>query len=98
MQPGYICVAGIERKSGRHVRPVLARGRLDTSLLVKAGGPFDIGGLVDLGETQHQGSPPETEDHLFSPENASLVRDLAAERFWQILSDNAASNLRSIFG
>jgi hypothetical protein len=27
MQPGYICVAGMERQGGRHVRPVLAGGR-----------------------------------------------------------------------
>jgi len=98
MQPGYICVAGIDPESDRHVRPVLAGRRLNTSLLVKAGGPFDIGAVVDLGETQHQGSPPETEDHLFAPANASLVRDLAADRFWRMLSDNAASDLRSIFG
>lgn len=98
MQPGYICVAGIDRTSGRHVRPVLAGRRLDTSLLVKAGGPFDIGVVADLGETQPQGSPPETEDHLFAPANASLVRDLGADRFWQMLSDNAAPDLRSVFG
>jgi len=98
MQPGYICVAGIDPKSGRHVRPVLAGRRLDTSLLVKTGGPFEIGTVVDIGETQHHGSPPETEDRLFVPANASLVRDLSADRFWEMLSDNATSDLRSIFG
>jgi hypothetical protein len=98
MQPGYICVAGIDPKSGHHVRPVLAGQRLGTGLLVKAGGPFDMGAVVDLGEVQHQSNPPETEDHLFVPANASFVRDLSADRFWQMLSDNAASHLRSIFG
>ena len=98
MKPGYICVAGIDRKSGGHIRPVLAGRRLDTSLLVKAGGPFDIGAVVDLGVTQHQGRPPETEDHVFTPANASHVRDLAPDRFWQMLSDSAAADLRSIFG
>lgn len=98
MQPGYICVAGIDSKSGRHVRPVLAGRRLDTSLLAKAGGPFDIGAVVDLGKVQHQGSPPETEDHIFEPANASLIRHLGADRFWNMLSNNAVPNLRAMFG
>ncbi len=98
MQPGYICVAGIDLKSGHHVRPVLASRRLDTKLLVKAGGPFDIATLVDLGEPQSHGSPPETEDHLFTPANASFVRYLAADPFWRMLAANAEADLRSIFG
>ena len=98
MQTGYICVAGIDPKSGRHVRPVLAGRRLDTSLLVKAGGPFDIAAVVDLGPAQQQGHPPETEDHLFTPANASLIGDLAPARFWEMLSDTCATDRRSIFG
>jgi hypothetical protein len=77
---------------------VLAGRRLDRELLLKAGGPFDIGALVELGETQHRPSPPETEDYLFSREGASLVRDLGARQFWNLLSRNAEQDLRSIFG
>jgi hypothetical protein len=97
MQPGYICVAGIEPKSGNHVRPVLA-GRLGTDLLAKNGGPFDIATLVDVGPTRHCGSPPETEDHLFTPANAAIGGEIAAGRFWDMLCENADSDLRSIFG
>src|SRR5215210_1099974 len=49
MQPGYFCAAGIDLESGRHVRPVLRRGRLTTDLLGTNGGPFDIGSVLDLG-------------------------------------------------
>lgn len=97
MQPGYICVAGIDPESGDHVRPVLG-GRLRAELLAKNGGPFDIATLVDLGPTQHRGSPPETEDHLFTPASASIVRDVAPDRFWRVLCKNAETDLRSIFG
>ncbi len=98
MQPGYICVAGIDPESGRHVRPVLAGGRLHTSLLAKAGGLFDIAAVVDLGATQHHGHRPETEDHLFTPANASVIDDLTQTRFWKMLKDSSAPDLRSIFG
>jgi hypothetical protein len=97
MQPGYICVAGIDPKSGRHVRPVLA-GRLGTDLLAKAGGPFDIASVVDLGPTQYQGTAPETEDHLFAPTNVAIVGELEPNRFWSMLSKASAARLRLIFG
>lgn len=42
MQPGYICVAGIDLETGSHVRPVLPSGRLSAALLRRNGGPFDI--------------------------------------------------------
>ena len=51
MQPGYICVAGVDVSSGQHVRPVL-RGRLTTDLLTLDGGPFDIASLVEYSFAQ----------------------------------------------
>jgi hypothetical protein len=51
MQPGFICVAGVDVSSGRHVRPVLGR-RLTTDLLASKGGPFDMAELVDLGAVE----------------------------------------------
>ncbi len=67
MQPGYICVAGIDLETGTHVRPVLWYGRLSTSLLLKNGGPFELGCVVDLGPTVCVGRAPEHEDHRFNP-------------------------------
>ena len=52
MQPGYICVAGVEITRGKRVRPV-TYGRLPTSLLAREGGPFDMAALVELGPVSH---------------------------------------------
>ena len=49
MQPGYICVAGIDVQDNEHIRPVLGRERLTVGLLARNGGAFDMGRLVDLG-------------------------------------------------
>lgn len=98
MQPGYICVAGIDLQNNTHVRPVLAGARLTTGLLKRHGGSFDMGAMVDLGTTRPQGSPPEVEDHLFEVARASRVRELAPDKFWKILERVAQRQLVSLFG
>lgn len=97
MQPGYICVAGIEPEKGKHVRPVLNR-RLSASLLKSHGGPFEVGALVDLGGVKYVGSPPEVEDHLFDSSRARNIKRLAPQDFWKILSTGVAPDLASAFG
>ena len=42
MQPGFICVAGIEPDTGKQIRPVLGRC-LTRDLLHVNGGAFEIG-------------------------------------------------------
>ena len=98
MQPGYICVAGIDLDSHRHVRPVLESGRLSTRLLRRERGPFEMAAVVDLGTVQAAGHPPETEDHRFNQWKARPVEDLAGPRFWQWLEDVARPSLGDIFG
>lgn len=98
MAPGYICVAGIDQTTGKHVRPVLPRTRLTRALLSDEGGPFSIGAVVDIGPAQPSGSVPEVEDHLF---DASKVRGgtaLKPKAFWELLKSVAAPNLASVFG
>lgn len=73
MQPGYICVAGVDVSNGQNVRPVL-RGRLATDLLVSKGGPFDMAALVELGTVKYCGHAPEIEDYYFDPRTAHYVR------------------------
>jgi hypothetical protein len=97
MQPGYICVAGVDEASGRQVRPVL-RGRLRTELLVTRGGFLDLAVLVDLGPVEPCGQPPEVEDHSFELRHARAVGLAAAEAFWAALTAGAQTHLGAIFG
>lgn len=98
MAPGYICVAGLNQATGKHVRPVLLGKRLARDLLESKGGPFGIGAIVELGEVQANGSPPELEDHLFDSANAKRKGALAPAAFWKLLKGAACPTLASIFG
>jgi hypothetical protein len=97
MKPGYICVAGIDPATGKHVRPVLA-GRLGAGLLRKNGGPFEIGGLVDLGAVKLVGQQPEIEDHLFSLENLAYIKRVSPAELWDYLLKTSEKELKRIFG
>jgi hypothetical protein len=97
MRPGYICVAGIDVETGRHVRPVLGRN-LGTVLLARHGGPFDIGAQVDLGRTQYAGHPPEIEDQRFEPRYIVRHGIVTPGAFWALLERVAHPHLREIFG
>ncbi len=98
MQRGYFCVAGLEVRTGRHVRPVLQGQRLPTALLARNGGPFDIGVVVDLGRVRPTPEPPEVEDHVFDASSVSAVRPETPDRFWQALRRAARPTFREIFG
>ena len=98
MQPGFICVAGIDLEDQKHIRPVLAGSRLRTHLLKPFGGPFEIASVVDLGKTEYQGHSPETEDYLFDPSKAFRVRDMGPNMFWKLLLDISQESLMQIFG
>jgi hypothetical protein len=97
MKPGFICAAGLDAK-GRHVRPVLRRAQLETSLLRSEGGCFDIGAVVELGTVQDVGSAPELEDREFDPAVASLVKMMDPGEVWTRLDGVAQPALASIFG
>ena len=97
MAPGFICVAGVDVSTGAHIRPKVEH-RMSERLLRRHGGPFDIGALVDLGETYPAGSPPMLEDHGFSVGAARCQMDVHPEVFWQLLSRVALPDLTAIFG
>ena len=97
MQPGYICVAGLDPQTREHIRPVL-RGRLTRDLLRAEGGPFDIGALVDLGATAGAGAVPEVEDRAFTPWNVTYLREYESSAFWSLLLAAAQPRLTNIFG
>jgi hypothetical protein len=98
MQPGYICVAGLDPDTGRHVRPCLPQGRLSARCLARYHGPFDVAVLVDLGPTTPRSSPPETEDELFDPRQTRRVRVLSAAEYWALLQSVSATKLTELFG
>lgn len=98
MQPGYICVAGVDLATGRHVRPVSESGRLGTVLLVRERGPFDIAAVADLGQVQPAGQAPEWEDYRFERFKARRVEDLTPADFWRSLTLVSATRLRDLFG
>ena len=98
MQPGYICVAGIDVQDNEHIRPVLGRARLTLDLLARNGGAVDVGRLVELGPTQPSGTAPETEDHTFDPGRLVSVRELSPTSFWKLLAAVSCDRLADIFG
>lgn len=97
MQKGFICVAGVELATERHVRPML-QSQMRTRFLARYGGPFEIGEIVDLGWTKPIGEPPAVEDHLFHRSEARRAGDLGPDEFWQLLQRIARPTLREIFG
>jgi hypothetical protein len=97
MRGQYICVAGIDPGTRKHVRPI-ANVQLDRNLLRKNGGVFEIGALVDLGPTRYVGRAPEVEDHKFSLSNLRFVRRVTPAELWECLAQTAAKSLGAIFG
>jgi hypothetical protein len=98
MQPGYVCVAGIEPASNRQIRPVTPHARLPQSVCARFGGPFDLGYRLDLGETTPVGAPPETEDRAFDPLAVRHTDVCDPDTFWALLQNSAVATLRAAFG
>lgn len=98
MEVGYICVAGLEWETGRHVRPVIVNQRLTVDLLRSRCGPFELGAVVDLGPTRYVGQAPEVEDHAFVPERARHCGRLTGQQFWEMLRQCAGTSLLEMFG
>lgn len=98
MQPGYVCVAGVDVHALKHVRPVLRHGRLTTDLLRRNGGPLGIASVVDLGPTAYAGHAPELEDHYFDPAKAMWLFDDDPDDYWELLDQVALESLAAIFG
>lgn len=97
MKHGFICVAGVDPSSGKHVRPVM-NGRLPRTLLAVEGGPFDIALEVDLGTVRAVGNAPEVEDHQFYHWSARATRTVPGDEFWALLAAVSRAQLRALFG
>lgn len=95
-----ICVAGIEKESRQHLRPVTGAGddRMNRKLLSDQGGPFELGAVVDLGPVEAYPRPPAVEDHRFDPGLAHRIRRLDADEYLALLDEVSCRNLRGAFG
>jgi len=98
MQPGYVCVAGVDVHTLKHVRPVLRYGRLTTDHLRCNGGPLDIASVVDLGSTAYAGRAPEVEDYYFNSAGATWLFDDDPNDYWEILKKVEHKSMTMIFG
>ena len=97
MNTGYMCVAGLDLKNGKHVRPVLG-GRLGVELLRKNGGVFEIGAIVDLGPVRLVGTAPEVEDRQFTTGNLKFLGTAKAREFWDMIDTTSTATFAEIFG
>jgi hypothetical protein len=98
MQRGTICVTGLDVDSGRHVRPVVPSGVLQSRMTAPRGGPFDMATVVDLGLTRPVPSPPEVEDCELTWWHARSVGPVEPGLFWELLHFVAGASLRELFG
>jgi hypothetical protein len=97
MRQGFMCTAGIDLATGRHVRPML-RQQMGIELLVRHGGPFEMGHLVDLGPTLWEGQAPEMEDYRFNAKRAVRKGPTSAKVLWDWLVRLSRSRLADLFG
>lgn len=99
MRGSRICVAGIDQRTVRHIRPTTGPAKpLTRTLLAEQGGPFALGALVDLGRVSPAPAIPESEDHRFSPAAARAVGRLDRYDYLHLLKRASREDLESIFG
>lgn len=99
MRGTRICVAGLERRAARHVRPTSGPDEpLTRALLAERGGPFALGAAIDLGWVAPQPEVPESEDHRFSPAAARVVGRLDRHEYLHLLQQASREDLESLFG
>jgi hypothetical protein len=99
MRAPRICVAGIDPDTGQHIRPITGpEAPLTRELLADEGGQFALGALFELGYVAPDPKPPETEDHLFRPEEAQVLGQLSSARYLELLNRHASDRLQAVFG
>lgn len=98
MEPGRICVAGLELAAARHLRLVLPRGSLRVDHLARYGGPFDMGHIIACRHGRPKPTPPHVEDYVLPLERLRLAGVAAPAEFWDLLLRISKTSLQEIFG
>lgn len=98
MTHGFICAAGIDLQTGRHVRPLPRFGRLDADALNTRGGMLALGAVLELGPARPIGKPPEVEDHEIDAHHCRAIATEPAGRFWDRIAAASRTSLSEIFG
>jgi hypothetical protein len=99
MTGSRICVAGIDTKTYRHIRPVTPPSDpLTRALLRENGGPFGAGALVDIGRVRACPDAPETEDHSFYAKRARHVSDVEDAAYLELLAALGETDMNTAFG
>jgi hypothetical protein len=98
MQRGTVCVAGLDVESGRHVRPVVPMGVLQSRVTAPRGRAFDMATVVDLGLTRAVPTPPEVEDVEITWWHARAAGLVEPTLFWDMLHLLAQPSLTELFG
>jgi hypothetical protein len=98
MHEGYCCVAGMDLKTGAHVRCVREEGRLPVDVLATHGGPFDMARVVELDGAKHSPEPPHMEDHVICLDGVRSIPNVAPQWFWEFLYDWSDLSLQAVFG
>ncbi len=94
-----ICIAGIDRATLKHIRPVTpSTGLITRTLLRENRGPFGVGALVDLGTVVACPHAPETEDHRFSLGQTRHIADLSDYAYLELLNRVSDRDLVHAFG
>jgi hypothetical protein len=99
MRSPRICIAGVDPRTGRHVRPTTAKSELLTrDLLAVEGGFVEVGALIDVKDAQPQPVKPEVEDCRCSLAEIQPVRRLDGSEYLELLDSVADDELQDIFG
>lgn len=97
MHDGHICIAGLDRTSGRHIRPVTG-ARIPRSYLDRPGGKIQIGSILRFTAMTPVPSAPEVEDHQFREADSDVIGQVSDHDLWTILEAAESPDLMTIFG
>lgn len=98
MRGGYICAAGVDLETERHVRPVLDDGALPFDLLARYGGAIEMANVVDLGSARPVGKRPHVEDHVIVPGRLRLCGQFPPDDFLRLQNRLSRVRLSDLFG